>query len=89
MPSKAQRIRALKAAGHSNKEIARIIGCREEYVRACQQDRAEIGRRYVASNDTYRRKTRARWSAYGNARTRGLSNESALAIARDVYRLTK
>jgi hypothetical protein len=38
--TKADQIRDLYAKGYSVKEIAGVIGCREEYVRVCARQRA-------------------------------------------------
>jgi len=38
--TKADQIRALYAKGYSVREIAGVIGCREEYVRVCARQRA-------------------------------------------------
>lgn len=37
--TKAARIRALYAEGHTVKMIAEVVGCRQEYVRVCAQQR--------------------------------------------------
>lgn len=64
MTTKADRIRKLYAAGFSVQEVARIVGCRDEYVRVCARQRAdgrrsEIDKRY----DNYLRENGDRLAA--------------------------
>lgn len=58
--TKADRIRALYAEGRTIKQIAEIVGCREEYARVCAQQR--VNGRYSAADVRYAPEKAARQS---------------------------
>lgn len=73
--TKADRIRALYAAGKSTREIADIIGCKTSYVRVVARQRrgglSEHDIKYLP------RKNEIRRAAYHAARKRGLGSSEA------------